>query len=248
MRLLILSDLHLEWAQLALPRVETDAVVLAGDVNVGDRAIEWIADTFRDLPVLYVLGNHEYWGQDEAEVLALFRRQTLGTNIHVLENDSLTIQGVRFLGCTLWTDFALNGSSEQAQAHAAECWPDFSVIRTESGCREFSAADSARKHAHSLAWLQTMLSDKIWCPTIVVTHHAPSAKSLAPRHRGSLLGPVFASDLEQFVAECGARLWIHGHAHFCVDYALGSTRVLSNPRGHQKQPVSGFSPSLVVEL
>jgi Icc-related predicted phosphoesterase len=84
--------------------------------------------------------------------------------------------------------------------------------------------------------------------TIVVTHHAPSARSEAPFHKNSPLRAAFASELDELVATSGVPLWIHGHTHYNANYAIGSTRVLTNQRGYPDEPCTGFDPGLIVEV
>jgi len=65
---------------------------------------------------------------------------------------------------------------------------------------------------------------------VVVTHHAPSRESIPPALDEDPCNPAFASDMSRFIVESEARLWVHGHIHYCCDYTLGKTRVLANPR------------------
>ncbi len=117
MRLHILNDLHLEFArwprEIDLNAIDADVTVLAGDIGVGLGGVTWALAAFRR-PVIYILGNHEYFGQRlMPELLAAARTKCRGTHVHLLENDAVVIEGVRFLGCTLWTDFALFEEEER---------------------------------------------------------------------------------------------------------------------------------------
>ena len=105
MRLHILSDLHLSVAPLAIPDVDADVTILAGDISRPAQAIEWAKQLSR--PVIYVAGNHEFYGATLAGTLAELRRLTAGTQVHLLERGAVVIDGVRFIGTTLWTDLAL---------------------------------------------------------------------------------------------------------------------------------------------
>jgi len=92
------------------------------------------------------------------------------------------------------------------------------------------------------------MSGAVRCPTVVVTHHAPSARSLQPDFQSDLLSAAYASHLDEFVSTCGAALWVHGHTHWSVDYRIGNTRVLANQRGYPDAAPNGFDPALVVTV
>ncbi len=111
MRLWILSDLHLEFGPVELPRVEADVVVLAGDVHKGRRGLAWARERFAATPVVYVLGNHEYYGEALPRLREKLEGEAAGSSVHLLENRAVEIGGVTFLGCTLWTDFELHQGS-----------------------------------------------------------------------------------------------------------------------------------------
>jgi len=111
MRLQIVSDLHLEFGPVNIAASVVDAVVLAGDIGVGTNGLDWIRQRFKDCPVIYVLGNHEFYHHSIPELTAKIQTETDGTNIHLLENSAVELQGFTFLGCSLWTDFALRGNA-----------------------------------------------------------------------------------------------------------------------------------------
>ncbi len=130
MRLRILSDLHVEFGEFALPSVEADVVVLAGDIHQGLKGPAWASRQFSGQPVVYVAGNHELYHETVPDFIEQARLATEGTNIHFLENRSVELCGFTFLGCTLWTDFCLFGRERQvdAWAQAAALIRDFSRI------------------------------------------------------------------------------------------------------------------------
>jgi predicted phosphodiesterase len=248
MLLHILGDMHLEFGGSNIATPEADVVVLAGDIDVGDRGLNWIRSHFGDRSVIYVLGNHEYYRHALPELTDRLRQETVGSSIHLLENSVVELSGFNFLGCTLWTDFAVLGAPEDAMKIAEEMMNDFRIIRHSGEHRVLRARDTATLHHESLAWLKREVARHDPARTVIVTHHAPSPRSEAPIHRNGPLNPAFASNLDAFVEACRVPLWIHGHTHFNVDYLLGSTRVLSNQRGYPGQPCDGFNPGLVVTL
>ena len=130
MRLHVLSDLHLEFEPFTPPTVEADVVILAGDVSTGRNGLKWALKTFPDRPVVYVLGNHEFYGQKLQKLIKELQELADGTNIHLLENESFCLADVVFLGATLWTDFALNGNPVVSEVVAQTGMNDYRRIRT----------------------------------------------------------------------------------------------------------------------
>jgi Icc-related predicted phosphoesterase len=247
MKLHILSDLHTEFGDFAPPETDADVVVLAGDIGVGLGGIEWAAGRFPKTPVIYVPGNHEYYGQDTGLIDDLISRSP--TNIHVLNNDELVVNGVRFLGSTLWTDFKFNGAGEAwvSRQTAKSLIDDFSSIR--NGNRLFTPEDSVDLHRASVHWLVTELEKDYAGPTIVVTHHLPSSLSVGKLYKADLLNPAFVSRLEGIIEKYEPDLWIHGHTHVPCDYEIFGTRVVCNPRGYPGEyHEPGFREDLLVTI
>ena len=248
MRLHILSDLHLEFVPFTPPAVEADAVILAGDVGTGRNGLKWILQTFLDRPVIYVLGNHEFYGQKLQKLIQELQGLARGTNVHLLENESCHIGDVIFLGATLWTDFALNGNQVVSEVVAQTGMNDYRRIRTLPRYSRLRPSDTRRLHMQSRHWLEDQVLSLKGRRVVIVTHHAPSRESIPPAFHGDACNPAFASDLSCFIAESEARLWVHGHIHCCCDYTVGKTRVIANPRGYPTEPHTGFDPGLVVEI
>lgn len=249
----MLSDLHLEYAALDhLPDVQSDLVVLAGDIHVGTNGVTWAKETFKDQPVIYVPGNHEFYYGEAGQVLSDMRDATKGSNVLVLDNEVIDICGVRFIGATLWTDFHLysNDPHEEmwAKAEARHSVPDFDgriQMRDGGNVRAVSPNDTQRWHMESQNWLTDILKVPFSGRTVVISHHAPSSKSIGKIYRNSPCSPAFASNMEMLVAE--ASFWIHGHTHEPVDYQVGQCRVISNPRGYGAE-VESFQTDFVISL
>jgi Icc-related predicted phosphoesterase len=249
MRIRILSDLHVDFETATLPQVEADVTVLAGDIRPGKSALKWIRSNFPDQPIVYVLGNHEFYGCTIPKLIDDFRRMCADSNIHILENEFLAIDGVRFLGCTLWTDFCLFGDPAAAGREAAKVMNDYRRIRVSPEFRRLTGMDTARFNVRSLRWLREQLDSPAALPTVIITHHAPSPRSLDPLETEELISAAYASDLEDLVEASRARLWIHGHTHRSTSYWIGQTQVISNSRGYPDDPIDpGFDPFLVVEV
>jgi predicted phosphodiesterase len=249
----ILSDLHLSLGALKVPENSADLVVLAGDLARPREAVSWASGFAK--PVLYVPGNHEFYGGSISGTVDELRQLCAGTNIHVLSDDEIIVEGVRFLGTTLWTDFMLFGVGEKratAMRDAVRFMRDFSRIRIgEPPEALFTPTDSAALFKIHAAWLETRLAEPFPGPTVVVSHHAPSRKSIHPRFADSLLNPCFVSDAERLIDGRRARLWIHGHTHDSFDYSLNGTRVVCNPRGYTQNGVDEnplFDPNFAVQI
>ena len=255
-RLLILSDLHLEFAPFQPPDPAIfDVAVLAGDIWTGPKAVHWARrdSTFAGKPVVLVPGNHEFYGSERSRTLELLREQAAGSNVHLLDRDEVILGGVRFLGATLWTDFEIDVARgtdmDSAMRDATRGLNDFAgQIRERSlyppSQSRFTPQHAAREHRHSRAWLQARLEEPVDASdasdasavsavftTVVVTHHAPSANSMHPMYEGSRLNPCFYSELPDSFFQTAA-LWIHGHTHSSSDYLHHRTRVVANPRGY----------------
>jgi predicted phosphodiesterase len=238
MKLWILSDLHVDVnrrhpLRLPAPRPSHDAVVIAGDLCQGiGEGLRFIAgEGLNAKPVLYVAGNHEFYGRDRHAELRDGRKAAAGfRNVHLLECDSVTLGGVEFLGCTLWTDYMYAGASEQARAMqwAAQRLNDHRLIVNGPGV--WLPRHCLDEHRRSRSWLAEQLGRESQRAKVVITHHAPSRRSVAPRYRDDLLTAAFASDLDELVG--GATLWVHGHMHAPADYELNGCRVVANPRGY----------------
>jgi predicted phosphodiesterase len=240
MKIHILSDLHLGFSALDLPSNDADLLVLAGDIARPREAIAW-ASTLRK-PVLYVPGNHEFYGSDLQTTIADLRRLAIGTCVDILHGTELHMAGVRFLGTTLWSDFRLFGTAAlqaAAMREARSVMRDFQRIRLDpdSG-RVFSPADAAGLFRRESAWLAQGIAHPFDGPTVVITHHAPSRMSIHPRYDGALLNASFVSDAEHLLDAGRVDLWIHGHTHDSFDYHLGKTRVVCNPRGYVRGGVA----------
>jgi predicted phosphodiesterase len=250
MRIRVLSDLHLEFDDWEPPEVDADVVVLAGDIHVGLKGIEWARRSFASTPIVYVPGNHEFYGSHIHDMTQELDIEGSRLGVHVLDGRSVAIGGVRFLGATLWTDFALEGNGPSAIDRAmadAQCGIyDFQVIRSGDN-RKFDPTDARAIHLARVAWLHSQLTDEFVGATVVVTHHLPHRRSIHRKYKGSTLNPGFASDLSNLMGP-SVSLWIHGHTHESLDYVVNSTRVVCNPRGYAPMELNeAFDPVFTVD-
>ena len=253
MRIALLSDLHLSVHPMEPPHTDADVVVLAGDLHRPAHAMAW-ARQFAQ-PTLFVAGNHEFYGSDLVTTQAQLLAHAVGSQVRVLERNEWHYQGVRFLGCTLWSDYRLFSSPEQRTEglqKAQEFVRDFSRIGIAPDFPDrFTPTVSQLLFDQSVAWLEERFAEDFAGPTVVITHFAPTPASIANQFVGSPLNACFVSDLQAQILRWQPQLWLHGHMHHSCDYQVGATRVVANPRGYAPQGVpenKTFAPSLVLEI
>lgn len=246
MKIQIASDLHLDLLYQRFPAfravqpADADVLVIAGDIHLHDAAVS--AFSGWPMPVVYVHGNHELYGSSRAAIVKQLREKSQGTQLHFLEQEEYVLNGVRFLGCCLWTDFMLfDGMREEAMQESDRCLMDFKRIVNEDGT-PFSAAHSILEHRQALEWLKRKLAQPHEGTTVVVTHHAPHPGSIHARFEGNILNAAFVTDLGDLMRQYRPDLWIHGHVHDSFDYRIGATRVIANPRGYARNRKSAATP------
>lgn len=254
MKLHILSDLHNEFAIYKPHSASNDAdvIILAGDIWKGAAGIAWAREQWPDKQIIYVAGNHEFYNLDRKLIIEECRQVSKETGVHFLDNDEVVIDGVRFLGSTLWMDFMLFGEDNKDESiiQGMRALNDFRLVR--EGQWPFSPFDAVRLCEESTQWLRKRLLARHDGKTVVVTHHLPSKRSCAPRFMtpGNLLSACFASNLDHLFGR--SALWIHGHTHDSFDYSANRTRVICNPRGYARHERDAenpeFDPDLIVEI
>ena len=253
MKIWLFSDLHLEFADIRLPPPAADVCVCAGDILTHGivRSLTWLKEHVAPaMPVVFVAGNHEFYRASMLESLVEARAFASDHGIHFLERDRVSIAGVAFLGGTLWTDFALFGRPEIGIATAEAAMNDFKHIKyVKQPYRRFRALDAFRIHRETRDYLWKQLSSPREEKVVVVTHHAPSIESVSSAFRDDFLSAAYASDLHDFIVENQPDLWVHGHIHDAVNYRIGATRVISNPRGYPGEPsFTAFDGAFIVEI
>jgi len=272
MKLLLMSDLHLELSDLTIPEhVDFDIAVLAGDILwPGVRLHDWLVRSpalRRARAVVAVSGNHEYFDgvlQREAMPMQQAAARSSTPPLHLLDCAELQLDGVRFLGCTLWTDFELRidtpdgpvSDRERGIAVAGRVMADYRAITwcdsPAAAPRKLTPHDTLRLHRRQRQWLQDKLAEPYAGPTVVVTHHGPHRQSLAPRFAADWVSTAYLSELPATFFEVPV-LWIHGHTHSSHDYRVGNCRVVCNPRGYQTAAMPlpenpAFNPTLVAAV
>jgi Calcineurin-like phosphoesterase len=282
----LLSDLHLESNPhfRATPLPGAELLVLAGDIGSyqnGSLLSSLGIDDFGlarfsplpvalggaawPTPVLFVPGNHEYDGLDFAEADLRLRETCRRLGLIWLERETVVLQGVRFVGCTLWTDFdAL--TANQADANPLKAGDITLAVVLKAREKAFRAANFYLKKNHALRQGQSMLAEEVreeglksqaWLrqalavpfdgPTVAVTHFAPSLLSADPRYGVTPGTAGFCNSLDELLPL--ATLWLHGHLHCPNDYVKHGCRVVANPLGYaRKGEQAAFRESLCIEV
>lgn len=244
MKIQLASDLHLNRLMRTHPKerlvrsnVKADVLVLAGDIHAGDMAVDAFANWNK--PIVMVAGNHEGYGRDWDETRKSLSKRCEGTHIHFLDNSSVVIDGVRFLGTTLWSDFLVDGYTQQEGMERLERGVmDYKLIRLNNN--RFTTEVALKEHLECRKWLEKALDEKFDGPTVVVTHHGPHPKSIHPRWLSSGINGGFVSDLTPLLKK--AKLWLHGHVHDSFDYTVEGCRVVTNPHGYIRNHHEVISP------
>jgi predicted phosphodiesterase len=267
MKIQILSDVHSEllarYDNLSLPSgskyrqwngtipdTDADVIVLAGDINIGARGVEWAIQESDRLqkPIIYVAGNHEFYNREYHSTLKQMRDTTNGTNVHFLECDELVINDVRFLGTTLWTNYDVveSISRNTAMKVCEGALNDHKLIRI-SPDGLFTARHALSIHTESVQWLKKRLtSSNIVKKTVVVTHHGPSNACQHKRFPVDAIAASFYSDLEELIGKADA--WIYGHTHSNLDTVINGCRLISNQPGYPREYVDDFAADKIIEI
>lgn len=235
----LLSDLHLEadpaWRPEEDDLQKETVLFLAGDICEIERSsyledfLLYVADRYEH--VFHVPGNHEYYGghiKYSAEKLENIASKI--SNVTILNNKSVMYGRLKIIGTTLWTD--CDKGNPYSKLVIEDGLNDYRKIRIDS-YRKLRVNDTISLHLKNLKFLKKELegTDN---NAIIITHHAPSHKSIHPNYIGDELNGAYNSDLSDLMLDYKPILWCHGHTHDSFDYEIGNTRVLCNPRGYPR--------------
>lgn len=242
MKILIYSDLHNEFDRFIPPAIDTDLVILAGDIDLLNRGVKWSNETFSS-DVIYCSGNHEFYRghlirtREKMEAAA-------ASHVHVLDNQVWMSNNVRFLVATSWTDFSGTGDVVAASNACVREMNDFRMIRTGSEYRRIRPADLIELNRASYEFLRDHLAIPFAGQTVVVTHHCPIPEASGSEHSGHLSAAYF-NRWHELVDQ--ADFWIFGHTHHAIDRSFGRCRLISNPRGYPSEK-TGFDSCKILEI
>jgi len=255
-----MSDLHLEFGNLDVPKTDDDKntiLVLAGDIGIASKKYTY-EDFFEDMSaqfkeVIYIMGNHEhYHGKFPTSLYKLEEALARFPNVHVLEKETYIIDGVAFICASLWT--SMDNCNPVLMEQARLGMNDYDLIRTgplnEPWKRKLKPIDTTADHLAAVDFIFKAISDqKInGHKIVVITHQAPSWQSVAEEFKGEPLNGAYVSNLDDHIYVSAPELWIHGHTHVSFDYMIGDTRVLCNPRGYWSMSENDLNRNFNVHL
>lgn len=261
MKIKIVSDLHLEFCGMELPNNGADVLVLSGDIMVADdckfnpRYERFFEQVSRDYPkIVYIPGNHEHYhghmSRTDAKIKEFLENYS---DVYYLNNEWVDIDGVAFIGNTLWSD--INKQDPVSMLYVKNALNDFNVVKAGSNYRRYNPNDWVENHVKALEYI-TKTYDEIhekYQRIVVCGHHAPSLQSIHPRYKGDIhVNGCYASDLDNYIiSRYNISLWTHGHMHNSFDYHIGNTRIVCNPRGYANAAENEnfeFDPNKIVEI
>jgi Icc-related predicted phosphoesterase len=253
MRIHLSSDLHLELTDGVTPPLndQADVIVLAGDIAVGDQVLSYVEQLtrqHRQAEILFVAGNHEYYGADYDQRQAAYQRAFADfERAHFLEREAVTVDGVRFLGCTLWSGFDSLPDTDSAEAmrEAGSIIPDFALIRR--GGALFQPQDALKEYRASRKWLREQLDAGDAARSVIITHFPPSLNVSHGTIPVNVLSAYFQADCDELIHRYQPALWLYGHNHWSDDVNMGSTRLVSNQGGYPNEGVV-YNPQLLIDL
>jgi len=260
-KIALISDLHNElYREEGRPvpdiqlKTEVDVLVLAGNIDIQEHGARYAIEQGQKLgvPVVYVLGNHEFYGRPDRPLIDKVREQTLGTDVTILDADSVTIADTRFIGATLWTDMALLGTSRKNQllSYAALNVKDYDKIRGvhKPVTQVFTPTHACVWHDQDKAFIEAELKKDDDEKKVVISHHAPSAQCLASSEQDDLLSACRASHLDWMIEKYQPEAWLYGHIDYPNQVQVGKTTVINNPGRHQQNDTATNYEPLVIKI
>ncbi len=261
MNIRIASDIHNEFKPWEISISEKDkerTLILAGDLHPRAKSAKWLANIARSFKqIIVVLGNHDYWTDslDRASQRLKLKLSELNIqNVNVLDRDIFIDNSgntpVRYLGCTLWTDY--NNGDSLTMLDASNNMKDFKKIRMFGGTKHLSTWDILNSHNKDKLFLENALNTNFNGYTIIVSHHAPSHKSIPIEYQTEKKyyeNGAYVSNLHNWILDKPFDIWIHGHTHSSFQYEFGTGQVLCNPRGYAPNDLNpNFIEELVINL
>ncbi len=257
MKIKLFSDIHLEFRNNLFDHIHIEhpddketTLLLAGDISTGIGAQPFVEEMCKHFKhVLMIHGNHEYYYNDFEKTVKDWQDWELSgspKNFHFLYNDWRILDGVRFLGGTMWTDFNDGDTISMGAAH--RIMADYQEIR--SGGQRITPHFIIREHDRFMDFLIQKFDEPFDGPTVVMSHHSPGNELKRKGYKGDRVGSAYFADIEELIGYHNkVQLWVHGHTHRNWDYMINETRVVCNPYGywgHATNP--GFDRAIILEV
>lgn len=232
---LVISDIHLEYAKkLDIPVIKgVKFLILAGDIGSYRDHLDFIRACAKKYTVIYVLGNHEFYGYTLKEVRDFWKSVEI-ENFYFLDNSSVVIDGIEFIGSTLWVDF--NRRNPRTMMSASVDIKDFRKIYNATTDEYITSDEIYSEFETAYNYLKEAIYQDNGMTKVLVTHHAFSHQSVHPSYRNHesdlRMNHMYASNLDYFIGNSLLKVAIHGHMHTSVDYMLGDVHVVCEPVGY----------------
>lgn len=260
MKVKLLSDLHLECCEKggSFHPGEGDVLILAGDILTAHHLrkngllnriySDFLSQCVQNYDhVIYVMGNHEHYGYVIDKTYSSLREH-IPSEIHLLENETISIGDWTFIGMTMWTDF--NNENPSDMFAVKQMMNDFHTIRIGSNFRKLQPYDLVDIHKASKLYLYHQLKEHRNDNVFVVTHHAPCSQSISENYKGKMSNCAYYTDFSNLIlSHPQIKYWVHGHVHHKNDYMIGKCRIMSNPRGYYgHEHIEGFDSEFFIEV
>lgn len=262
MKICLVSDLHLEFKDIPVIKNDADVLILGGDICVADHFtksenspyypyqqlyLNFFQECSKNFKhVLYVLGNHEHYHGNFNHSAGILKN-AVGHLVTVLDNESVIIDGVKFIGTTLWTD--CNKQNPITMDILKQGMNDYRIVKYNQGESYFrlGPVHTAKAHATALEFIKNEAAghDNV----VVIGHHAPTHKSIGEKYKAEFhMNGGYSSDLSELILDNPQiKLWTLGHVHHAHQYYIGDTLVACNPKGYPGE-VSTWNPDRILDL
>lgn len=208
--------------------------------------------------ILIISGNHEYYsvrnivsiGETDAMIEKIVSKYK---NITYLNKSGLIIDGVKFIGCTLWSDVS------SIPDIAEKVMNDYKYIYVkknkknnkknknqdksqnssdEKYKRLLKASDVCEMNKECIEWIKHEINkfketDK-YKKIIILTHHAPSFSML---NKSDVYSPCYATNYNDIMGK-PVSIWISGHSHHSNHIRINNTLCVSNCMGYPGEKVN----------
>lgn len=226
------SDLHLNKSPFEYPNMHGDVLILAGDICPINEYDLYFKDLLEDIVekyehILYIMGNHEFYYGDITDIDKAREYVKPYTNVKILQNESIIIDDIQFLGGTCWTNF--NNLDSSTMMNATKRVNDFN--RTTYHGHQLTCYDWLELHNAFTNFIRD--TDTFTYPNIVITHHSPTALTSSEKFKHNITNGCYCANLEYYMG--GIDYWFHGHQHYGIDLELDRCKIKSNSRGYPNE-------------